>query len=281
MILVEGSRGGEDEQVGRPVSREELVRAYREPGIKRAKRLLNPLDDHPYLSTVDVSPMMQSRVVKGSSSVTFSKAMGLEDARSLLRAEDKNPGNAEMVSESLAQDGYQLLGEIAVRRISQPLTQPANSVYTPVASEYRILPGFFHGSQVYTPIARLEQFPDVVEAFGLLNRVIRKELFQENQYSPDQQKGLFAAAVGLAQTIAVERSKEFIRGKGLGEIDPEDKTQMGRKHFVRDHVLMAAFRVLREGKQPGLADYFIAQKMYEADQRYKKLKSKKTYGERG
>lgn len=274
MILVEGYRGSEDEQMGRPMSREELVREHREPGIKRAKRLLNPLDDHPYLSTVDVSPMLQSRVIKGSSSVAFSKAMGLGDARALLRAEDKHPGNAEMVSESLAQDGYQLLGEIVVRPTPEPVTQPANSVYLPDTSGGRIIPGFFHGSQVYTPIARLEQFGDVRQAFGLLNQVIRKELFQDDEYSPDQQKGLFAAAVGLAQTVAVERSKEFIRGKSSGDIDPINKSQIGRKHFVRDHVLTAAFRVLREEKQPGLADYFIAQKMHEAEQRYKKTKGK-------
>lgn len=276
MVLHEGYRGSGDEQVGRPMSREELVREHREPGLKRAKRLLNPLDDHPYLSTVDVSPIINSRVVRGSLPVIFSKAQGLEDAKALSQIEEKHPGNAEMVSESLAQDGYQLLGEIAARIAPEPLIQPADSMYTPVASQDTHIPGFFHGSQVYTPIARLEQFPDVEEVFGLLNQVIRKELFQEDQYSPEQQKGLFAAAVGLAQTVAVERSKEFIRGKNLGELDPINKSQIGRKYFVRDHVLMAAFRVLREEKQPGLADYFIAQKMYEADQRYKKLKSKKT-----
>lgn len=132
-----------DEQFGPPNSLEELLAEYREPSIKRAKRLLNPLDDHPYLSTVDMSPMANSRVLRSSSSVVFSRSRGLKDATALIRREEKSPGNAEMVSESLAQDGYLLLGEIATRPKIDVFAEPADSLITQQDSQPVEVSGFF------------------------------------------------------------------------------------------------------------------------------------------
>lgn len=269
MRFIESQLGPEQESFEPLKSAEELLLAYRDQALKRARRLLNPLDDHPYLSTIDIAPMANSRVFRSINPAGFSRNRGIEDATELMRRENKNPGNADRVSEDLAQDGYLILSGIVTRGMTPP--QPDNSVYT-VEDPKPPYKGFFYGGRVYTSMDQLAQDPEVATSLELLNQVIREELFGSVGYSPDQQRALFAAGVGLAQAVSVNRAKKFILGVKAEMLNPEDRVQLRRKHGVRDQVLMSAFRVLRSEGQSGLAEYFTAQKMHEADTRYKKGK---------
>jgi|GEM_PF-5576688 len=240
----------------------EMVIARRGGTLKRAKRLLNPLDDHPYLQTVDLGPMQNSPVLKADMSAPFGRHRGTLDAQVLAKIERKHPGRADKVSEDLALQGIQLLEQIVSVPKEEEWTQPVNSLYTPESPE-----GLFRGIGNKSMINGLAADPLIATGLGVLQRVISKELFKPN-LSPDQQKGLFAAAVGLAQSIAVERAKAHIEGKsgdaGL-DLEKVQKRKIRRKHGVRDEVLFYAFRLLRIQEQPGLADYFVAQKVNQAE----------------
>lgn len=218
---------------------------------KRARLLLNPLKEHRFLTSLGIIGMIAPRAETLS---YFNAFQGHIDAKAAFERDARNPGIIELEVDSQVETGITHLrgliqehGEDAVKE---------NNLFANIQTE-NSLRSWVQDTAIREPLA-------------VLNFVIREELFREGDdgpaYSPDEQKALFAAAVGFAQVKAVKGLLDTKQGGKLFE----EKETTHKKRFIRDKVLGYAMNVLTAEGRPELFQYLAAQKSYQMTQKREK-----------
>lgn len=147
----------------------ELIKKNHTQIIKRAKRILNPLDDHPFLDMESGTlPVTQTGEATMGRLSYFSPQSAVEHFTTAVASSERDPKLYGREIERESEEGYDLLKAIAEQS----------------SEEIRSQSSLFEGLTHNTPLKGWVNNPDIHAVTSLLSYVCRDELFKAKRRCP-------------------------------------------------------------------------------------------------
>ncbi|CAN5194517.1 hypothetical protein BH09PAT1_BH09PAT1_3140 [soil metagenome] len=269
----------------------ELLSQYGDAARKRARRLIDPLDDHSFLSTMGIGKLPAVDTVPEQKGYFSPKNANAHFNEAVAVAKDNSKTYEEEIDE-LTDRGIQLVLEIG------------ESNQARIGANGLVVKQFGSDTPIYRYLKKPEMDPTTLvkkdvdnpistASMDLLNIVIDDELFRISEelpvYSPEEQKLIISAAIGLAQAVIVSELEKttYFKVSNRDEPGQSEKRNNNRKISIYDHILNYAFlRIAKKEELPAefldtmsdpndIPDYFKIQKYLELQLPERKKDKKK------
>ncbi|HVZ58924.1 MAG TPA: hypothetical protein VG935_04200, partial [Patescibacteria group bacterium] len=243
----------------------ERLGSVREEVVKRAARLLNPLERNPHLAMRTLAPRVDVH------ESVFNAGQGLMDAQAALIRQEADPGSAEAEALSQAEIGVTLLDKVSAEHGQEAIA--TNNLFRGITFETQIKGWPLKGKG------------ELKGPMSILNHIVRQEMVelddkQQPISTPQESFALFAAGVAFLQVTAVQFLSPASIPIGKEEIDANvaKKVKQVRRN-IRNHALDYGIGLLHATNQQDLANYLTAQKIFIENNHHFEKKTEKHAGD--